>query len=102
MRITFDPAKREWTLRERGLDFAEARMVFAGPTLTFEDNRFHYPEARYVTIGLLASRMIVLVWTPDRGVSDDDGRRVISIRKANGREQARFGHRLDQAGRDHG
>jgi uncharacterized DUF497 family protein len=30
MDITFDPKKPEWTLAERGLDFAEAEEVFAG------------------------------------------------------------------------
>jgi uncharacterized DUF497 family protein len=33
MRITFDRAKREKTLRERGIDFKDARHVFAGRTL---------------------------------------------------------------------
>jgi uncharacterized DUF497 family protein len=33
IKITFDPAKRDWTLRERGLDFEHAAEVFAGPTL---------------------------------------------------------------------
>ena len=33
MRITFDPAKRDKTLVERGLDFADAEIVFAGVTL---------------------------------------------------------------------
>jgi uncharacterized DUF497 family protein len=40
MRITFDPVKREWTLRERGLDFEDATAVFGGPSFTFEDDRF--------------------------------------------------------------
>jgi uncharacterized DUF497 family protein len=99
MRITFDPAKREWTLRERGLDFADA-VVFVGPSFTFEDDRFDYPEDRFVTIGLIEERMIVLVWTPAPSVTEDDGRRVISMRKANAREQARYSQRLGQTGRD--
>lgn len=102
MKITFDPGKRESTLRERGLDFEDAMAVFAGPTFTFEDDRFDYPEVRFVTVGLLAGRMIMLVWTFDPSIDDDEGRRVISMRKANAREQARFGQRLGQAGRHHG
>ena len=101
MRITFDPMKREWTLRERGLDFEDATAVFAGPTFTFKDDRFDYPEIRFVTVGLLVGRMMVLVWTPDPTVADDDGRRVISMRKANAREQTRYSQQLGQAGRDH-
>jgi hypothetical protein len=33
MRITFDPAKRDKTLAERGLDFDDAALIFAGVTL---------------------------------------------------------------------
>ena len=89
MRISFDPAKRAETLRTRGLDFADAAEVFDGPTFTFPDERYDYPEKRYVTAGLLADRMVIVVWTPT-----EDGRRVISMRKANDREKARFGERL--------
>ena len=41
------------TLEERGLDFAEAAKVFAGPTFTFVDLRFGLSGERFVTIGLL-------------------------------------------------
>ena len=89
MEITFDPLKRALTLADRGLDFADAARVFDGPTFEFEDDRFVYPEPRHSTIGLLDERMIVVIWT-----EADVGRRVISMRKANEREQAKFGSRL--------
>ena len=63
--------------------------MFEGATLTFADERFDYPEERYITAGLLAGRMVIVVWTPT-----EDGRRIISKRKANDREQARYSHRL--------
>ncbi|PHV25133.1 hypothetical protein CSQ93_25640 [Janthinobacterium sp. BJB426] len=81
MRITFDAAKREKTLRERGLDFARARVVFDGLTITLPDQRQDYGESRFITAGWLDERLIVLVWTP-RGLA----RRIISMRKANERE----------------
>lgn len=89
MRITFDPAKREKTLRERGLDFEDAAQVFAGRTLTRLDDRKDYGEDRYQTFGYLRRRMVEVVWTPR-----DDARHVISMRKANAREQARIGQQL--------
>lgn len=49
--ITFDPAKRDITLKMRGLDFADAEFVFAGRTATTEDERFDYDEIRYRTAG---------------------------------------------------
>ncbi len=86
MRITFDPAKRDVTLAERGLDFADAAEVFAGPTADLPDTRLPYPEPRTVSFGYLFGRLVVVVWTPVEG-----GRRVISMRKANEREQRRYG-----------
>ena len=84
--ITYDPVKRETTLRERGLDFLDAALVFAGPTITNQDIRYEYGEERFVTIGFLENRMVVVAWTP-RGAD----RHVFSMRKANDRETKRFG-----------
>lgn len=69
---------------------ADAVDVFAGKTLTVQDTRQDYGEDRFITIGRLNKRMDVLVWTP-RG----EVRRIISTRKANDREQALYGPRLD-------
>jgi len=85
MRLTFDSAKREKTLAERGLDFVRAREVFEGVTVTTDDSRRHYGEDRRVTVGYLDGRIVVVVWTP-RG----QARRIISMRKANEREIAKF------------
>jgi uncharacterized protein len=89
MEITFDPEKRAETLRKRRVDFLDAERVFAGQTYTVKDERFPYPEDRFLTVGLLSGRMVIVVWTPT-----NDGRRIISMRKANAREQARYAHRL--------
>ncbi|MCC7683061.1 BrnT family toxin [Janthinobacterium sp. FW305-128] len=85
MRITFDAVKREKTLSERGLDFARAREVFGGLTMTLPDQRQDYGEPRFITAGWLDERLVVLVWTP-RGLA----RRIISMRKANEREIAKY------------
>ena len=90
MRITFDAVKREKTLRERGLDFARAREVFDGLTITLPDQRQDYGEPRFITAGWLDERLIVLVWTP-RGLA----RRIISMRKANEREIDKYKQSLD-------
>ncbi len=90
MQIEFDFDKRDKTLTERGLDFAHAGEVFAGVNVTAEDARFDYGEQRLTTVGMLESRMVVLVWTP-RG----EVRRIISMRKANEREIAKFDQAMD-------
>ena len=85
MRLTYDPAKREKTLIERGLDFEDALIVFEGPTVEIEDTRKDYGERRIICYGRLENRLIVVGYTP-RGAD----RHVFSMRKANDREQARL------------
>jgi uncharacterized DUF497 family protein len=85
MEISYDPAKREKVLAERGLDFEDAVQVFVGTTFTLEDDRRDYGETRYQSFGLLNERLVALVWTP-RG----EARHIISMRKANEREQKKF------------
>ena len=89
MKITFDPAKRAATLQLRSLDFADASLVFAGPVLDIADNRQDYGELRIQTIGYLAGRMVMIVWTP-RGKA----RRIVSMRYCNDRERKIYGPRL--------
>jgi uncharacterized protein len=86
MDVTFDPDKRATTLEQRGLDMARAGEVFADLIVTVADDRRDYGEPRFISIGYLDGRMVLVAWTP-RGAS----RRIISMRKANEREQARYG-----------
>jgi hypothetical protein len=83
--IEFDPAKREKTLKERGLDFVRADEVFAGVTVTMEDSRKDYREPRFITVGRLDDDVVVVVWTPR-----ENARRIFSMRKANGREIRKY------------
>ena len=89
MDIEYPPAKRDATLVERGLDMARAAEIFDGVTLTVEDDRQDYGETRQITIGFLDARMVVMVWT-QRGTA----RRIISLRKANEREQRAYAGRF--------
>lgn len=89
MEIAFDDKKCKATLSARRLDMARADEVFAGPTLTVADARQDYGEQRLITVGLLDDRMVVMAWT-ERGTA----RRIISLRKANDREQQAYGRRL--------
>ena len=82
MDIEFDPAKRLATLEHRGLDMADAAEVFSDAILSVADTRLDYGEDRFMTVGYLKGRMVVVIWTM-RGTT----RRIISLRKANEREQ---------------
>ena len=89
MKITFDPTKRDKALSERGLDFDDAALIFAGITLEIEDTRKDYGEMRVICYGMLEGRMVVVGYTP-RGAD----RHIFSMRKANEREQNRIAPHL--------
>lgn len=80
--IISDPDKRAITLKERGLDFDDAGLVFAAEVFTRPDDRKDYGEDRFITTGYLAERCVMLVWTPRGG-----SRRIISMRYAHADEE---------------
>jgi uncharacterized DUF497 family protein len=90
MKVTFDLAKRDLTLKRRGLDFARASEVFAGLTATRVDDRFDYGEVRFITAGDLDGRMVVMVWT-ERG----QNRHIISMRYCHAKEEKIWRQRMD-------
>jgi uncharacterized protein len=91
MRFEWDEAKNQSNQQKHGLNFADVPRVFAGRTLTFDDSRQAYGEPRYLTVGSLAGRVVIVAHTL-RG----DATRIISMRKANARERARYQERLEQ------
>jgi uncharacterized DUF497 family protein len=85
VRVTFDPAKSERNIRERGLSFEDAASFSFETALYAADERKDYSETRFVAIGLLGDRLHVLCFA-----EAPDGIRVISFRKANVREAKRY------------
>jgi uncharacterized DUF497 family protein len=81
MRFTWDEAKRARNLKDHGLDFADVAQVFQGPTFSYEDDRFHYEEQRFVTLGLLEGIPVSIVHTETKTRIH-----IISFRKATRRE----------------
>jgi uncharacterized DUF497 family protein len=92
MQCEWDAAKNRSNFAKHGMDFADAELVFADPCVTFVDDRFDYGEERFVTLGLLAGRQVAIAHAP-RG----EATRIISMRKANRREQKIYQKRLGTA-----
>ncbi|TEU22295.1 MAG: BrnT family toxin [Anaerolineales bacterium] len=82
MHFEWDEQKNQINIRKHGFDFADAPAVFAGVTFTFEDDRFDYEEQRFITLGMLAGKVVVIAHT-----ERDDRVRIISMRKATKYEQ---------------
>lgn len=85
MRFEWDEAKRESNLLKHGLDFLDIERVFEGETVTILDDRFDYGEERYITLGLLDGRVVVIVHT-----ETEDCLRLISARKATINEEISY------------
>jgi len=62
------------------------RSLLDGATATLIDDRFPDGEERFVTFGYVGGRLHVAVYTVR-----DESLRMISVRKASEREQARYG-----------
>lgn len=86
MELEWDEAKRQWTLETRGLDFVDVKFFEFDTADTVADRRTDYGEVRQVSTGYLHGRLCVLCWTE----RDAHAIRVISLRKANDREQKKY------------
>ena len=86
MKFEWDEQKRETNLTKHGLDFYNAEQIFDAPLLVLEDNREDYGEMRWIGLGLLENRVVVLVYTEP----DVTTVRFISLRKALPQERKRY------------
>ena len=85
MRFTYDPARSERNIAERGLSFDLAEDFDWSTALIAEDARQDYLERRYQALGMIDERLHMLVFTPREGAVH-----VISLRRANKRERIRY------------
>ena len=85
MEITFDPAKDVINLAKHGISLAAAAEIEWDTLYAVPDTRQAYGEERMVGIGYIGLRLFVVVY-----VDRDDVRRIISLRKANRREENRY------------
>ena len=88
MRYEWDETKREETLLKREVDFASMDYFDWETAVHQASNRDG--ETRWSTLGLIGNRLYHVVWT-ERGQSI----RIISLRKANSREVAKYVEQQD-------
>lgn len=92
MEFEWDDNKNTYNLEKHGLSFKDAGLIFSGQTVTFIDDRKEYGEQRFITLGTLIKRVVVIVHT-QRGHK----LRIISMRKANERERKIYQERLSSS-----
>ncbi len=86
MKFIWDRRKNEANIKKHELDFADAYMVFESPTLVGLDDREDYGEDRWIGIGLMENRIVVIVFTEP----EEETIRVISFRKATTKESIKY------------
>jgi uncharacterized DUF497 family protein len=85
MRLTFDPAKNDRNIAERGLSFERVGDLDWETAVSIEDTRKDYGERRVQVFALVDGRLHAAVIT-----MRDDALHVISFRKANRKEVKRY------------
>lgn len=86
MNFEWDDRKNESNIAKHGFDFADAPRIFDLPILVSFDDRQDYGEDRWIGIGLLDVRIVVVVYTE----IDEEKIRIISLRKALSHEGKRY------------
>ena len=87
MKFEWDCAKNETNIIKHGVSFEQASEVFAdGNALDIFDDIHSELEERFITIGLIPSGPVLVVWTE----LADDAIRIISARRTSKREMRRY------------
>ena len=84
-RFEFNDIKNEVNNRKHGISLNQAEEFDFATAIIDLDQRWNYGELRFLAMGMIGSRLHVLVYTL-RG----DVIRVISLRKANKREVRQY------------
>jgi uncharacterized DUF497 family protein len=86
MKFEWDEAKRLVNLEKHGIDFIDAPELFTGGMVIALDRRIDYGEARFIGFGVLKQRVMAVVFSRRK----PNLIRIISLRKANRREQKQY------------
>jgi uncharacterized protein len=85
MKFEWDLIKNKTNIIKHGLSFELAYLVFNNLYINVPDKRKNYGEDRYCCIGAVDSIIVVVSYTKRH-----DNIRIISMRKANKKEQRIF------------
>ena len=86
MKFEWDEIKRRTNLQKHGLDFRDAHLVFGDDVFVIEDPHDDYDQTRYILQGMLEQHVVIVVFL----LRDEEIIRIISMRKANKREQTNY------------
>jgi uncharacterized DUF497 family protein len=85
----WDARKAEANLAKHKIDFEDAIEIFERPVLTLRSE--YRAEERFVSIGLMGSKFVAVVWTPRSEIT-----RIISARSARHEERKAYRQSVGQ------
>ena len=81
MEFEWDERKRRENIRKHGFDFLDVPLMFSAPMLVMPDLRYDYGEDRWIGIGMIKGRIVVVIFA-ERTTAAGEIVRIISLRKA--------------------
>lgn len=85
MEFEWDEEKNKKNIIKHGIDFVDVTLAFDHPILKTEDTRKDYKEMRFIGIGVIRDREIVIAYT-----TRSERIRIISTRRANEDERKKY------------
>jgi uncharacterized protein len=82
----WDEEKNAANIRNHGIDFLEAALIFENPTIEAIDDRRDYGELRCIALGLSSETVLHVVYTRRA----KNVIRIISARKANRHDAEKY------------
>jgi uncharacterized DUF497 family protein len=82
----WDEEKNAANIKNHGIDFLDAALIFENPTMEAVDDRADYGEVRHIALGLSGDKVLNVVYT----WRDGNIIRIISARRANRHDAEKY------------
>jgi uncharacterized DUF497 family protein len=90
----WDEKKNAANIKNHGIDFLDAALIFENPTLEATDDRADYGEVRTIAFGLSGATVLQVVYTLRSHQRGENIVRIISARKANRHDAEKYYHEI--------
>lgn len=91
MRYIWTEEKNRANVKRHKIAFADAALIFEGPTVERVDDRFDYGEIRVYAIGLVYGLEVTVIYTDRSG----DERRIISAWRSEPHERRYYWQNIE-------
>jgi uncharacterized DUF497 family protein len=91
MKFEWDREKEKINIKKHGISFSDAKTVFNDPLQLSIPDEFHSEnEERWITVGMMKERKVVVVVHNYRDMKNEEIIRIISARSATPKEKRQY------------